>query len=330
MSPVVSVIMPVRNGGVWLIEAVQSILSQQGVSIELIVINDGSEDGSADYLRSLSDARLHILDSGGAGLVSALNIGINAARGQYIARMDADDIMLSGRLARQSEVLDAAPEVGMVHSAAQIIDAAGNSTHIIGAENMASDGRLAILLGEKRGAPIVHPSVMMRASVLRAVDGYRNIPAAEDHDLWLRLIKRCDFYAINEPLIRYRQHECSLSRRKAAIQMLSNLMNSAGYIIRLRFGIDIFADRSDVYEAVRSNAVAEYGERLNMIAHVRSIRWKLRREPSATNLLKVTYAGIKTPRLLFDQYYVANEVLAIRDHIIASLSAELLSKTSHK
>ena len=322
--------MPVRNGGQWLIEATHSILSQQGISFELIVINDGSEDGSVDYLRGIGSPELNILHSGGAGLVDALNLGLAVARGRYIARMDADDIALAGRLARQAAVLDAHSEIGLVHSAVQVMDISGRATHLIGAENVTRAHRIAILLGEQRGAPIIHPSVMMRTRLMRSVGGYRHSTAAEDHDLWLRMIDQCGFHAIDEPLLRYRQHETSISRCNASVQILSNLMNAAGYIVRRRFGHDIFSDRPDIHQLVRKNAERLYFAKLASIAEIRSVRWKLRRKPQAGHLIDAISAACKEPRLLFDQNYVAYELMKIRDYIVTDLQTLLLGNDSMK
>ena len=117
-QPHVSVLLPVRNGGAWFALALQSILDQDGCDFELIVIDDGSSDGTSELLAACPDARLRVLRREGGGLVAALNAGLELARGDYVARMDADDIALPGRLARQAATLDADAVVEHAHALA--------------------------------------------------------------------------------------------------------------------------------------------------------------------------------------------------------------------
>jgi len=115
-GPLVSVVLPVRDGLPYLPAAVNSILDQTYENFELIVIDDGSVDETRDWLsaRSLQDERLHFLDNQGNGLVDALNYGISHAKGAYIARMDADDIAMPRRFERQVKFLETNPLIAVL------------------------------------------------------------------------------------------------------------------------------------------------------------------------------------------------------------------------
>src|ERR1700722_2036753 len=118
-APRLSVLMPVFNGGRFLAAAVESILKQSLRDFELIAIDDGSTDQSASLLSQLagSDDRIRVIRQANAGIVTALNRALELARGEYIARMDADDAALPSRLARQAAFLDGHPDVAVVGSA---------------------------------------------------------------------------------------------------------------------------------------------------------------------------------------------------------------------
>src|SRR5687767_9206093 len=112
--PAVSIVLPVYDAVAYVAEAVRSILAQTFGDFELILVNDGSTDGSRDVLAGFKDYRIRILDQQNLGLVAALNRGIREARGEWIARMDADDVSLPGRLEAQITHLRRHPEIGLL------------------------------------------------------------------------------------------------------------------------------------------------------------------------------------------------------------------------
>ena len=186
--PQVSVIMSVFNGGRYLREALESILTQDGVTLELIVVNDGSTDESAAILAeyALQDKRIRVVDQPNSGLTAALILGCSHAQGEFIARQDADDLSMPGRLRHQVCALDADASLVFVSSAAQGVGPNGEAMEIV---NRPVDPVVAThqLLYEKTGPP-AHGSVMMRRSSYGAVGGYRpEFYFAQDSDLWLRL-----------------------------------------------------------------------------------------------------------------------------------------------
>jgi glycosyltransferase involved in cell wall biosynthesis len=212
--------MPVRNGARWLREAVDSVLDQAFRDFELVVIDDGSVDDTLGVLDQCSrgDDRVRVLRQPPQGIVAALNLGIAAAGGSYLARLDADDIARPDRLARQLAFIERHDRVDLVSSAAQLIDEGGTVVGRVTPPN--HPGKLARHL--RRGNPIVHSSVMMRAEAVRRSGGYRTaFGAAEDYDLWLRMGENGGIANLPEPLVSVRRHGASVSRRNAVRQSFS-------------------------------------------------------------------------------------------------------------
>ena len=188
MRPTVSVVMSVFNDERYLAEAVHSVLSQEGVSIEFVIVDDGSTDRSPEMLADFAsqDVRVRVMTQANQGLTRALIRGCEEARGRYIARQDADDVSLPGRLERLAKRLDENPDVVFVSSWAQRIGPAGE---VFGEIRRPAEPAEATrqLLDERRGPP-GHGSVMFRADAYRRVGGYRpEFYYGQDGDLWLRL-----------------------------------------------------------------------------------------------------------------------------------------------
>jgi hypothetical protein len=205
----VSVILPVRNGGAYLPLAVGSVLTQSAGDFELLVIDDHSQDGAVEALEA-SDARLRRLVNPGRGLVDALNFGLAEARGEFIARMDADDIALPDRLARQIAFLDRRPEIAVVGAQVAFIDATGQPTGE--RTHFPTDPAAVAAALMTRGCVLKHPSVLARREVMRGAGGYRAAVAkAEDYDLWLRLSEHHRLANLPETLLNYRVHANQIS-----------------------------------------------------------------------------------------------------------------------
>jgi glycosyltransferase involved in cell wall biosynthesis len=216
MNPTIplSILMPVFNAEKYVREAVESILGQRFSDFELIVVDDGSTDGSGDILRSFTDPRIRRLDNGrNLGLVPSLNRGIEACRGRYIARMDADDVSLPDRLERQFRFLEAHPSIGVCGSWAQVIDEDSRMVGRIVRPTDPVDVRMHLLFS----VPLVHPSCCIRAELLRGYL-YRDVPAAEDYDLWSRMNDGVRMANLPAVLLQYRWHEANVSKAKRAIQ----------------------------------------------------------------------------------------------------------------
>jgi len=200
--PRVSVVMAVYNGERFLRQAIDSILSQTYADFEFIVINDGSTDGTAEILNSYADRRLRVLTQPNMGLVKSLNRGIAMAGGDYIARMDADDISLPQRLELQAKWLDGHPQTAVLGTANLVIDENdrpigrhSHPTRSVAIEHALLDGF----------CPLCHGSVMFRKACFDQVGGYRErFRHAEDYDLWLRIIERHRTRNLPDLLYQYR------------------------------------------------------------------------------------------------------------------------------
>jgi GT2 family glycosyltransferase len=218
-QPKVSVIMPVRDGERWVAEAIDSILTQTLRDLELLVIDDGSADATPTILAAIAaqDPRVTVLRQGREGLVTALNRGLAEAKAPLIARLDADDIALPDRLARQCEYMAAHASVVLLGGWARIVDEAGRQT---GRQMRPSPRSLGATLTKR--SPFIHPTVMIRTEAARRVGGYHAaFEAAEDYDLWLRIADVGELAIASELVIHYREHGSSVTRTRQLRQIYS-------------------------------------------------------------------------------------------------------------
>lgn len=200
--------MTVRNGAPHIREAINSILAQTDPAFELIIIDDGSTDETAEVIGTYDDPRLVSVRSEPIGRVAALQKAMSVARGGLIAILDADDIAMPHRLATQREFLAVNPDVALVGSSAIEFDEKHEwrRRHISGRESV----RRALAMHN----PYYHSSIMFRRTAYDAAGGYRSDGGwGHDKDLLLRFALRGPVDIIDEPLIRYRQHAANWSRR---------------------------------------------------------------------------------------------------------------------
>jgi glycosyltransferase involved in cell wall biosynthesis len=212
--------MPVRNGKQWLREAVESVLAQDFGDFELLIVDDGSAGDTAAALDAFArgDARIRLARQPPLGIVAALNLALESARAPYLARLDADDRARPQRLSRQLAFMQAHPDIGLLGSFAEKIDAAG----IVIGEVRPPTGAIKIRNMLARTNPFVHSSVMMRTALARQAGGYRSaFRAAEDYDLWLRMAEAAGVAVLPEALVEYRIHDANLSDREAVRQSFS-------------------------------------------------------------------------------------------------------------
>lgn len=203
-SPRISVVLPAYNAEKYVRDAVGSILAQSFADFELIVIDDGSKDGTGQILGKIGDRRLRVIrHERNAGLIAGLNEGIEASTGKYLARMDADDICEPSRFLRQIEYLEMHPEVGVLGTAIRIINDQGRpgATFVMPVTPTDVEWAMPML------CPLAHPTVMIRRNLLVEIGGYCTAAVyAEDHDLWWRLEQRTTIANLPEPLLRLRKH----------------------------------------------------------------------------------------------------------------------------
>ncbi len=217
-APPLSVLMPVHNGEEFLGEAIDSILAQSFADFEFVIIDDNSSDSSADILREYErkDERLRVYRRPKGGVVRSLNFGLAACRSELVARMDADDVAYADRFAVQVEAMRRRRDVLVIGGAYDLTDSNGRMLrrHWPPEDNAALQ---AMCLDGQ--TPIGHPTVVMRRSAVYAVGGYDEaLEWAEDIDLWLRLGERGRTACVRHPVLRYRQHEKSVSEQRAVEQ----------------------------------------------------------------------------------------------------------------
>ena len=259
-----SVLLPVRDAAAHVTRALASVLDQTLADLEVVVVDDGSTDGTAALLDRVDDDRVRVVHRPFAGLVASLNAGLALVRARYVARMDADDLCAPDRLARQVAFLDAEPDVVVVGSAFDVID---EDDRVVKVEAMLPDDddlRRELYLRN----PFAHGSVMLRADSLREVGGYRDgYVAAEDYDLWRRLATVGRLANLDAVLYHWRQHAsgvsqtASSSQHDSARRLLDELWATGGPQILDRVAL---RDRAARYRA-RPELGGELGEHFDEV-----------------------------------------------------------------
>lgn len=209
MPPPISIVMSVYNGDQFLREAIDSILNQTITDFEFIVIDDGSTDSSADIVRSYQDERIYFAQQENSGLAAALNKGIDLAKGEYIARMDADDISFPHRLELQYAYLLDHPDILAIGTAAEWIDVDGSYICTIQKATSYEDIKKHL-----PDTPFIHPSVMFRRNAFYRAGRYPSqLRHGEDTILFNKMAKLGQVRNLEEALIAYRIHPGALSRK---------------------------------------------------------------------------------------------------------------------
>lgn len=203
-APIVSILLPVRNGERYLRETLASVEAQSETRWLLLAVLDNSTDGSRMILERFNPDKTHILESRGAGVAAALNTGVEAAPTEFIARLDADDVMSPDRLAMQLRHFSRDPSLDVSHSSATIVDSRGD---VIGTRKVVVD--VAINRRLLLRNCIIHPTVMYRKSLIARSGGYNTtLTRLEDYELWLRLAANgARIAGLEDELLCYRVHE---------------------------------------------------------------------------------------------------------------------------
>ena len=208
-APKISVALPARNASRTVANSVRSILSQSFSDFELIFLDDGSSDRTFDIISGFSDDRIRIVSDGQLrGLTFRLNQAIEMARGQYFARMDADDVSFPDRLAKQFAFMEAHPAVDLVGCRVMLFNDEGEPKGYFPLK----ETHAKICRHPWRGFDLAHPTWFGRIDWFKRF-GYRDILRAEDQDLLLRSYRQSCFACIPEVLFAYRLGSASLGRR---------------------------------------------------------------------------------------------------------------------
>ena len=228
----ISVVMSVYNAEKYLSEAIGSILSQTLGDFEFILVDDASTDGSPALLERYAalDGRIVLLKNPeNIGLTKSLNRGLAVARGEYIARMDADDISVPERFAKQAAFLDAHPDYSFVSCIGRYIDENGNPEQL----RLFPETNEEIYAMMPKVDAVMHPGVMFRRDDIAKIGNYcEDFRVVQDYDLWFRgMAAGYRFYNIQEPLLLFRRNESYNRRKSRAYRLVDYRVRKKGYRI---------------------------------------------------------------------------------------------------
>lgn len=232
--PKVSVLMPVYNTEEsYLREAIESILNQTFSDFEFIILNDGSTNNAQDIILSYKDTRInYVINEKNLGLIKTLNKGLDLAKGEYIARMDSDDISLPERFQKQVDFMDKNQNVHVVGTWYEWFPKCKVQKPAV------TDKAIKECLLASSNS-IAHPTVMLRKSVIDSLNARydENYAYVEDYSLWLSLIDKVDFANIDEILLKYRIHPnsvCKVNKRNQILNVYKLMAQTQGKY----FGVD--------------------------------------------------------------------------------------------
>ncbi len=228
--PAVSVVIPAHNAAPWLGDTLRSVLAQTYRDFEVIVVNDGSTDGTGTVIASFGQ-KIRCVEQPNQGLPAARNAGIRHALGDWIAFLDADDLWLKDKLERQMSLLTESQTLTWVYSEAYMFDdATGTTTSTLNAGRRLPDGQILrqLFLSNFIGTP----TPVIRRDVFEDVGMFDEtiVPLGEDWDMWLRVAARCPVGLVRRPLARYRVRQASLSRSldyRVGFQSLMSVIDRA-------------------------------------------------------------------------------------------------------
>jgi glycosyltransferase involved in cell wall biosynthesis len=251
--PQISIVMSVYNSRRFIDQAVESVLEQSFEDFEFIIIDDGSSDDSMDIVRSYGDERIRIIENeGNLGLTASLNRGIESARGDYIARIDADDVWVNYKLDVQIDYMKINPGVGVCGTLANIIDEKGE---IIRKTNFPARHK-AIIWSMIFVNPISHSSVMAKTELTKKNRYNENIKKSQDYELWSRLSPQTRINNIPERLVSLRRHSETISNTQSGEQLSFALKIANDHICRI-FGHDFRRDGFEIFISGKANTITE-------------------------------------------------------------------------
>lgn len=250
-NPLISVVMATFNGERFIAEAIESVLNQTFADFEFIIIDDGSIDTTSKIIQSYNDGRIiYIKKDFNSGIADSLNIGIQRAKGKYIARMDDDDVCVPSRFEEQLKVFK---KKDILFCGSNVI---GNDGKPLRTPEKHEEIFLELLFRN----PIFHPTVMIRKDeLLKELYNSKSVPS-EDYDLWSRLIFKGDFYQIQKPLLFCRIHQTSITARRRKEQLQHNISIVKSIFIKL--GYDSLKEHDFYIEAFVSHDYSIKGKEL--------------------------------------------------------------------
>lgn len=225
--PCCSIIIPAYNAIKYLPETLESVLNQSFTDFEVLIINDGSYDNIIEWAAQIEDPRVKFISQKNQGVSAARNLGIENARGEYIAFLDADDLWDSTKLEKQLKLFQKNPDSGLIHTEMALID---EESKLLGRKFTSNvEGNALKQLLEQN--TIVTSSVIVRRSCLETVGNFdNNLTSSEDWELWVRIASVYPIALIKEPLVFYRQHPNNTTNNW---QMLEQDLSSIEQIFKL-------------------------------------------------------------------------------------------------
>ena len=239
----VSILMAVYNAEFKLSNTIQSIKNQSLKDFECIIVDDGSEDRTLEYLNQLDDNRFKVIRSSHQGLTKSLNLGLRKCSSEYVARIDADDQSSSDRIKKQSEYLDKYKDIVAVGSSVQILN---NKNSIIREVNYPTSHHKLKKMYTKKMNSLPHSSLMLRKDKLIELGGYREIfKKAQDYDLVLRLTEIGKIGSIKKPLCQLRYDNNSITNNlNGNLQVEYSVMALISHYYRNIYNKDPLSDKS--------------------------------------------------------------------------------------
>jgi glycosyltransferase involved in cell wall biosynthesis len=217
-SPRVSIVMAVYNGERYAEAAIRSVLTQTLSDLELIVVDDASTDRTLERVRSFDDPRIRLLsNASNIGAAMSAARGFAEARGEYVGRLDADDVSTPDRLSKQVFALDSEPSLGILGSSAVVIDERGARRGVW----QVPSGRLAVAWTSLLRNPFINSATLFRRELFRrqGLEYDLGLAQTEDYDLWARALCVCAGDNLLEPLVYYRRHPGQATSRERLVQL---------------------------------------------------------------------------------------------------------------
>ena len=246
-TPKVTVLMPVYNGEKYLKEAIESILNQDFTDFEFLIINDGSTDGSKEIIASYSDERICIVENEkNIGLVNTLNKGLVLANGEYIARMDCDDISVKTRLSKQVKLMDKNKDIGASGSFYRLLR--NNKNAIVDFPITNEEIKCFMVFN----CPIAHPSAIIRSSLIKQHNLLysSDYTHAEDYYFWSQIAEYSQLKNTSEVLLNYRVHENQITGNVKFLGVKMNTLNAIRSKHLKMLGVSPTSEELDIHTMI--------------------------------------------------------------------------------
>ncbi|MEB3181393.1 MAG: glycosyltransferase family A protein [Nostocaceae cyanobacterium] len=236
--PKVTVVIPTYNSMTYLPAAMETALSQTFTDFEVLVVNDGSTDGTVEWVSQLTDPRVRMISQANQGLAGARNTGVTNAQGDYIAFLDADDLWEATKLEKQVRCLDENPAVGVVYTWTALADENGKPTGRLIASHAEGNVWRQLLEFNIVGSgstPLIRKQCFESVGLF-----FPDVSPSDDRDMWLRISQKFSFAVVKEPLIYYRQHphnstkKCQVMLEKSRILIERAFQSAPTELLYLR------------------------------------------------------------------------------------------------